>query len=278
MPPDVSAPTGRLDRVLAARLPLLGAAVVAVLAAGSASAVALQPTGALDAPVAVAYTPQMLAVEPAVAVPPVPVDVTPSPAAPKPSAAPVPRTPSTAARPAGGSPAPVPVRSTPAASPSPAGVDRLCSGDGWQQRRGAAALATLRRPSDAAAFAISYEPARPDVIGLATLGARRLQVFVRPCDQLSDVLLRHVVAHEMGHLVDATSMTPALRAQWLQERGIPAGTAWYGCSGCTDFATPAGDFAEVYAQWQAAERGNRSQLAPAPSAAQLAAIAAQFFG
>jgi hypothetical protein len=162
-----------------------------------------------------------------------------------------------------------------AAAPAPA--DPLCSGDGWEQRRGEAALASLRRPGDASAFRISFEPGRSGVIGLAALREGRMQVFVRSCDALSPSLLAHVVAHELGHLVDADRMDAELRAQWMALRGIPTGTPWYGCDACSDFATPAGDFAEVYAQWQTGARGNRSQLAPAPSPGELAELAARFF-
>jgi hypothetical protein len=117
----------------------------------------------------------------------------------------------------------------------------------------------LRRPGDASAFRISYEPGRSDVIGLATVHEGRMQVFVRTCDKLSRGLLAHVVAHELGHLVDGARMNGELRAQWLAARGIPADTPWYGCNSCADFATPAGDFAEVYAQWQTG--ASRNQLA-----------------
>jgi hypothetical protein len=72
-------------------------------------------------------------------------------------------------------------------------------------------------------------------------------------------------------------MTDAARAAWMAARGMPADTPWYGCNACTDFATPAGDFAEVYAQWQTGASSNRSQLAPAPSSGQLADLAARFF-
>ena len=153
----------------------------------------------------------------------------------------------------------------------------LCEGTGWQARRGAAALAQLRRPADAAAVPVAFRPGRSDVLGMADLQDRRIDVYVRSCAKQSDTLLLHVVAHELGHLVDAIQMTDELRAQWLAARGIPAGTPWFGCSRCKDFATPAGDFAETYAQWQRGATTNRSQLAPAPSTAQLASLARTFF-
>jgi hypothetical protein len=73
-------------------------------------------------------------------------------------------------------------------------------------------------------------------------------------------------------------MTAAQRRAWMAARGIPSGTDWYGCSGCTDFATPAGDFAEVYAQWARGASTNRSQIAGDVAPARLAQLAGQFFG
>ena len=159
-----------------------------------------------------------------------------------------------------------------AAGPAP-----LCSRPGWQQRRGQAALASLRDGAGQAGFDVVFAPARPAYLGLTHLDARRIEVFVRTCDRQSIELLRHVLAHEVGHAHDTGLMSSTQRAAWLVARGIPAGTPWYGCSGCTDFATPAGDFAEVYAQWSRGATTNRSQLAGDVPATQLDALAARFF-
>lgn len=161
--------------------------------------------------------------------------------------------------------------------PAPVAADPRCSGDGWEQRRGEAALASLRRPSDAAQIAVSFQAGRPDILGLAHLQEHSVEVFVRSCEREPEALLRHVVAHEIGHVVDATRMTLELREQWLAARGIPAGTAWFGCDRCTDFATPAGDFAETYSQWQRDGSDSRSQLAAPAPPAELERLAAQFF-
>ena len=182
-------------------------------------------------------------------------------------------------------PEPAPTAAAPAASPATRAprvsaarrANPLCEGAGWQTRRGAAAVAKLRRPADARAVPVAFRPARPDVLGMADLHARRVDVYVRSCATQSDTLLLHVVAHELGHVLDATRMNDDLRARWMAARGIPAGTPWFGCSRCSDFATPAGDFAETYAQWQRGATTNRSQLAPPPSRAQLASLARTFF-
>jgi hypothetical protein len=119
-------------------------------------------------------------------------------------------------------------RTRPAASARRA--DPRCEGAGWQTRRGEAVLDRLRRPADARAVPVTFRPARPDVLGMADLSAARVDVYVRSCAKQSDALLLHVVAHELGHVVDGTAMTDELRTQWLTARGIPAGTPWFGCN------------------------------------------------
>ncbi|MCW2614538.1 MAG: Peptidase superfamily [Frankiales bacterium] len=114
-------------------------------------------------------------------------------------------------------------------------------------------------------------------MGMTYLDDKRIAMYVRPCGSQSVELLRHVMAHELGHAHDTELMSAADRRAWLAARGIPASTPWYGCSGCTDFATPAGDFAEVYAQWARGASTNRSQLAGDVGRAQLAALARRFF-
>lgn len=153
-----------------------------------------------------------------------------------------------------------------------------CSGDGWQQRRGQRALTSLRAGAERTGFSVRFAPGKSGYLGLTHLQERRIDVYVRDCGAQSDELLRHVVAHELGHAYDTTHLGSAQRAAWQAARGIPASTDWYGCSGCTDFATPAGDFAEVYAQWARGVDSNRSELAGDVPAGELEALAAEFFG
>jgi hypothetical protein len=168
----------------------------------------------------------------------------------------------------------------PAAKPAAAkAAASLCAGDGWQQRRGRAALASLQPGAlERTGFRVDFLGARKGYMGLTHLESRRIEMFVRACGTQSDELLRHVMAHELGHAYDTTKMTDAARRTYQTARGIPSSTPWYGCSGCTDFATPAGDFAEVYAQWARGASSNRSQLAGDVPGGQLAQLARQFFG
>ncbi len=250
----------------------IAASALTVLSAAVVAAVSLPPTpGPAPSAVVASSVGSNDVVAPAPLVLSFPTPVAAGPATPaRPQATSAPRSARRAPAPA---PVPVPASSRRPAAPP----DSRCSGDGWQQRRGAAALASLRRPADAQSFRIEFLPGRSDVLGLAYLQERRVEIFVRSCAELSDGLLRHALAHELGHLVDASRMSTGNRTEWLSARGIAPETPWLGCNGCRDFATPAGDFAEVYAQWQRGAADNLSELAPAPTAAPLDRLATQFF-
>jgi hypothetical protein len=155
-------------------------------------------------------------------------------------------------------------------------VSNLCAGSGWQQRRGQAALDSLLRPLPAG-VTMTFLPGGGALKGMTYYDRHHVDIFVGSCTAESDALLRHVVAHEMGHAWDSLHMTDQLRADYLAARGIAAGTPWFGCNKCQDFATPAGDFAETYAQWQRSASDSRSTIAPPATPAELASLGAQFF-
>ena len=209
-----------------------------------------------------------------------PAEITPS-DRPSPSAAPVKATPKPKKAPKPKpTKAPAPRRvpkakpvSAPVAAPSSGDV---CSGTGWQARRGSRALASLRHPTPAG-VSVAFKGARSGYLGLTYPARRHVDMFVRSCSAESPTLLRHVMAHEMGHAYDAAHMNSAKRAAYMAMRGIPAGTPWFGCAYCTDFATPAGDFAETYSQWQRGSSDSRSRIAPMPGSAALARLGAAFF-
>ena len=165
----------------------------------------------------------------------------------------------------------------PAKAATPRRAADVCSGPGWQVKRGQAAMATLRDTGQRSGVTVSFKGAKAGYLGLTFPERHHVDVYVRTCSAESFTLLRHVMSHEMGHAYDAAHMTPALRKAYMAMRGIPAGTPWFGCNYCTDFKTPAGDFAETYSQWQRGSHDSRTQIAPMPSSSELARIAAAFF-
>jgi hypothetical protein len=155
-------------------------------------------------------------------------------------------------------------------------VSNLCAGSGWQQRRGQTALDSLLRPLPTG-VTMTFLPGGGALKGMTYYDRHHVDIYVGSCTAESDALLRHVVAHEMGHAWDSLHMTDQLRADYLAARGIAAGTPWFGCNKCQDFATPAGDFAETYAQWQRSASDSRSTIARPATPAELASLGAQFF-
>jgi len=142
-------------------------------------------------------------------------------------------------------------------------------------RRGAAALAALGYPTKRLGFTIAFRPYTGGTLGFADGRARRITLYVKRTH--TDSQLRVSLAHEIGHVLDFTTSTKDTRRDYLDARGLAAGTTWFGCNGCSDYATPAGDFAEVFALWLAGPGDFRSQLAAAPGRAQLTDLGRRFF-
>jgi hypothetical protein len=77
--------------------------------------------------------------------------------------------------------------------------------------------------------------------------------------------------------VDVTYSTPALRSSYRSIRGIQADARWFGCADCSDFATPAGDFAETVGFMATGPGFNwRSALGRPPTNEQIAAVTALY--
>ena len=72
----------------------------------------------------------------------------------------------------------------------------------------------------------------------------------------------HDIAHELGHAWDARFLDDRARARYLRGRGVP-GVQWWPSGPGDDYATGAGDFAEMFARCHAAAPEFRSRLGPA---------------
>ncbi len=97
----------------------------------------------------------------------------------------------------------------------------------------------------------------------------RIEVFVRKDSTTED--LARILAHELGHAVDVRMNDGDERRRWLELRGVPDAPWWPG-EGVADFATGAGDFAESFAAWQVGPYDYRGELAPAPTAEEIAVL------
>jgi hypothetical protein len=139
---------------------------------------------------------------------------------------------------------------------------------------GEAALAMIDYPFDSLGWDIAFLPERTGFLGLAIGPKRRIEIYVRSTHTVTDVA--HTLAHEIGHAVDLTYGTRYRHGEYLRLRGFYADADWFGCDSCTDYATPAGDFAEVFEYWLIGGANYRSQLGTAPDSTQLELISNLF--
>jgi hypothetical protein len=124
----------------------------------------------------------------------------------------------------------------------------------------AAALVDAAPP---AGWSVRYVATRPRAPrAQADRRARRITIFVAATDVPHRVA--HDIAHELGHAWDDAAMTDRTRAAFLRRRGAPSARWWPG-GRWSDYASGAGDFAEVFARCHAASPEFRSRLAPPPA-------------
>lgn len=115
--------------------------------------------------------------------------------------------------------------------------------------RGNAALARLGYDVASIGYTISFHPHTGSHRGLTFTRRRHIEVYVRP--SMTDAELDYVIAHELGHAVDHMRNSDEERGRWRAARGIDPHGSWWPTGTGSDFATPAGDFAECFASWLA---------------------------
>jgi hypothetical protein len=170
-------------------------------------------------------------------------------------------------------PSPAPVATTaPPPLPSPA---RLAPPSPPAPPVGAAALAQISYPWQQLGYQIVFLGPRPDLMGQTIFDEHRIEIYLRSGE--SQPTVAHVIAHEIGHAADVAYNTSERRQQWLQLRGASTSQPWFGCDGCDDFSSPAGDYAETFSFWQIGPGADFSHLAPRPSPDQLKQLIPLFF-
>jgi hypothetical protein len=162
--------------------------------------------------------------------------------------------------PSGARPAP-PVAPTPANQPSatqPAAAQPADTVAALGQR--ALELVSYRWRS--LGYRLVFMPGRPGVRAVSDTAHRVITVYVRTTD--APQRIAHDIAHELGHAYDARLLRPRDRRAYLALRGRPH-AAWWPTAAGSDYATGAGDFAEVFALCHSPSAEFRSALAPRPS-------------
>jgi hypothetical protein len=133
-----------------------------------------------------------------------------------------------------------------------------------------AALGLIQIPWQELGYEIVFMPPRPGFRAMTLPKRQRIEIYARPQDDLE--LLAYDIAHEIGHAIDMTFNTAETRRQWMRLRGINPETAWFGCNRCSDYNTPAGDFAETFALLVCGPKYFRGRIAARPSREQIPAL------
>jgi hypothetical protein len=144
---------------------------------------------------------------------------------------------------------------------------------GWEQRWGQAAVARMSYPWAQLGYTVRFLSGRPGLLGKTIPSSKEIEIYVRQGETFDR--MRHALAHELGHAVDLSYNNAARRARWRQLRGIDPSTPWFLWNG-RDYASPAGDFAETFALWQAGP-ADYSEMAAPPDGVALAALQPLFY-
>jgi hypothetical protein len=135
------------------------------------------------------------------------------------------------------------------------------------EARNAAALALIPLAWQQLHYQIVFMPPQKGVRAMIFEGERRIEIYARPSDDARRVA--YDIAHELGHAIDFTLDSGEIRRQWMVLRGIDPVTPWFGCNRCTDFDTPAGDFAETFALVLLGPGHFSGRIAPPPTGEQI---------
>ena len=139
------------------------------------------------------------------------------------------------------------------------------------EKRRTAILALIAYPWQDLGYKIEFLGPRPGYRAMTISDKRRIEIYVRPGDSVESQAFD--LAHEIGHAFDLERNNSERRKKWRELRGIDAGTPWFGCNRCPDYATPAGDFAETFAYLLLGPGSYHSRLGAPPTAAQISVLA-----
>lgn len=138
-----------------------------------------------------------------------------------------------------------------------------CPG-GSPQTKGRLALDRVNYPWQDLNYSVEFLPGKRGYLAITFTGPKRIEMYVRRCQSVDSVA--NTLAHEFGHALDDRYVTDAERGEYLAIRG--KGPEWFPCNRCSDYASGAGDFAEVFAFLKSPPGRFRSKVAPPPDEAQ----------
>jgi hypothetical protein len=127
---------------------------------------------------------------------------------------------------------------------------------------GQRALRLVSYPWRNLGYRLVFLAGRPGVRAETNSVRHTITVYVRTTDTPQRVA--HDIAHELGHAYDARFLHDRDRRAYVTLRGRPRAPWWPTAAG-SDYATGAGDFAEVFALCHSPSPEFRSTLAPRPA-------------
>ncbi len=161
-------------------------------------------------------------------------------------------------------------------APPTTAAPRVVAAAATIQERGEAALALISYPWPELGYRVIFTGGRAGVLGETNSTMRTITIYIR--DGQTSLQLARTIAHEMGHALDFSHTTIAEARQYLAVRGLNYDVRdWYPtCDGCTDFGSPAGDFAETFAYYLFGPGDFRSLIGAEPTADQLSQLTGIF--
>jgi hypothetical protein len=128
--------------------------------------------------------------------------------------------------------------------------------------KGRRALGLVNYPWRRLGYRLVFAPGRVGVRAKTDIARRTITIYVRKTDKPERIA--HDIAHELGHAYDARYLKPRDRHAYVVLRHRPHAEWWPTAAG-SDYASGAGDFAEVFALCHASSREFRSTLSPRPA-------------
>lgn len=131
-----------------------------------------------------------------------------------------------------------------------------------EESTGEAALSLIHFPWKELGYEVVFCGPRSGYRAMTFSGQHRIEVYVRVGE--TPLNLAYDLAHEFGHAFDLNYNNTQFRKRWQAARGISPSVPWFGCDRCSDYDTPAGDFAETFAYLLLGPGNYHSRIAKAP--------------
>jgi hypothetical protein len=140
---------------------------------------------------------------------------------------------------------------------------------------GTKALALISYPWIKLGYTLTFHGPKAGFYGLTDCHTHNIDIYVTPSQTV--VQVAYITAFEIGHAIDCAHLADGHHATWPALRGYSLTGSWFPSCSCSEDRFSSGDFSEVFARWQVGPAyAWRSDLAPAPTAAQLATLIPEF--